>query len=432
MSVLDASLLLLFVAMAFGWLFGRARRVVRWGVALVAGLAIWQLVSETFTWQFLPVYAGLVLLAALAVRGRAGWIGASALTALVLGGVLAWTVLAVPRLSQPSGPYQVGTVIWRWVDAARAEDATEAPDDRRNVVAQAWYPAQQSGGAKSVYMDGLGRLPARVSLLPGFVFRRFGEVDTHARVAAPVSRAQARWPVIVFSPGYGAPRAFYTSLVADLASRGFVVIALDHPYEGPATELADGRLAIPIERFLPGDPDRIRYMETRLKPRVGDVRFVIDQLQASPANDRLRASLDLSRLAVVGHSFGGATAAAVLAVDSRPSAGADLDGMLYGGVERARLQRPFLLIESDHAVTRHQPLYFAKRDAVLAGLASLGEQFEIRGTNHYSFTDAEAFFAPLARPVVRRLVGGSRPSAHAERIVADKLQGWLLKSWRAA
>jgi len=425
MSILDASLLLLFVATVFGWLFAGARHVVRWAVAPLIVLAIWQVVSEPFTWQFTPLYAGIALLVALAVRGKTGRIGVSALTVLALGGVGAWTVLAVPELPKPSGPYAVGTVTWRWVDASRPEDATDAPDDRRNVVAQAWYPAPASGGANSVYMDGLGRLPARVSLLPGLVFKRFGEVDTHARVAAPVSRAKPNWPVIVFSPGYGAPRAFYTSLVADLASRGFVVIMLDHPYEGPATELADGRLATLVERFLPGDPDRIRYMETRLKPRVGDVRFVIDQLQTP--GDRLRASLDLSRLAVVGHSFGGATAAAVLAQDKRPSAGADLDGMLYGGVEHAQLQRPFLFIESDHAVTRHQPLYFAKRDAVLSGLGPLGQQFEITGTNHYSFTDAESFFAPPARPLVRRLVGGSRPSAEAQRLAADRLEAWLRK-----
>ncbi|WP_280220668.1 hypothetical protein [Nocardia neocaledoniensis] len=41
--------------------------------------------------------------------------------------------------------------------------------------------------------------------------------------------------MVLFSPGYGAPRAFYSGLVADLASRGLIVLAPDHPNEVAVT-----------------------------------------------------------------------------------------------------------------------------------------------------------------------------------------------------
>jgi dienelactone hydrolase len=428
MSGLDATLLAATLLTAALWLFagGRAAGALRWAPLALLVLAAAQFARHGLTWQFVPLYALGLLLSALAGRGRIGWLGRAAVALLALASLGAWSILAVPRLPAPAGPFPVGTATFRWVDAARPEAVTERADDRRNVVVQAWYPAA-AGGRHSLYMDGLGRLPPSVNGLPRFVFRRFGEVDTHAAPAAAISTAQARWPVVVFSPGYGASRAFYTSLVADLASRGFVVLALDHPYEGPAVELADGTVATPIEHFIPGDPNRIRYMETRIGPRVGDVRFLLDRVVGGGLG-RIDGHVDPDRIAVIGHSFGGATAALALAEDPRPRAGADIDGMLYGGVERVSLGRPFLFLESDHAVTRHPPLYFQRRDGLLSRLAAPGEQHEITGTNHLSFTDAEYFFAPPVRPLVRRVLGGSRPSSDTQRLAAAQLERFLRRS----
>ena len=56
-------------------------------------------------------------------------------------------------------------------------------------------------------------------------------VRTNARRNARPLEGLGGYPAIVFSPGYGVPHALYTSLFEDLASHGFVVIALDHTYE---------------------------------------------------------------------------------------------------------------------------------------------------------------------------------------------------------
>jgi hypothetical protein len=113
-------------------------------------------------------------------------------------------------------------------DKSRPEVATEDPGTSAMSSSRFLSGRKGATGGHSVYMDGLHTLPPRVSILPRFLLRNFGPAETHSVVDAPVADGQERWPVVVFSPGYGAPRSFYASLIIRLASRGVVVLAMDH------------------------------------------------------------------------------------------------------------------------------------------------------------------------------------------------------------
>jgi predicted dienelactone hydrolase len=433
MSALDLALLAGALLMA-GWSLAGRRGRAFWTASMAwAGLAVAQAIAEGFTWQFMPAYG--LLAASIAVAGLApGWGRAAGRAAVVLAAgaaVGAFAVLPAPRLPRPTGPYAVGGEVFRWVDAARPELATPDPADRRNVVAQAWYPAAAGArGRRVAYIDGLGRLPARLSGLPGFIFSTFGRIDTHAVARAPVSNAQARWPVVLFSPGYGAPRAAYSGLAADLASRGYVVLAIDHPYEAAVTELADGRIAAPAPvRFAADDPTGDRYMAAELDLRAADAAFVLDQLgRAGALGPRLAGRLDLARIAMIGHSLGGATAARAMERDRRIGAAANVDGTPYGPLVGARLDRPFLLLQSDPAETHHSAKFVTGNQRLLSQLRAPGWHFRIARANHYSFTDAPLYLAPPARWVLARLIGGERGPVETERATADILDAFLARS----
>lgn len=432
MSILDAALLGAALLLALWSLVAsRGQGWRTWApIAAVIVLAAAQLAAEGFYWQFTPLYLLVGSIAGANALRRRSWLVAVPIFLLAAASVATFAILPVPRLPAPGGPYAIGTTTYRWTDPSRLEDATEAPGDRRQVIAQAWYPAvEPAAGPTSVYMDGLDRLPPKVGLLPGFVLNSFGGIDTHAADDAPVSNAKQRWPVVIFSHGYGAARAFYSGLAADLASRGYIVLALDHPYESAIVELADGRLALPIARFLPGDPDRVRYMEQRQVPRVGDVRFVVDRLSAEAGLGPLHQRADLSRIAAAGHSFGGSAAIGAMGQDVRIAAGADLDGMLRGGVEALPHPRPVLVIESDHDVTTYTPLYQARLATLLARSGPGALRHEIAGANHFSFTDLERFVAPPARPLARLLLGGDRSAASVQRETVEVLDRFLSQAW---
>lgn len=408
------------------------RRVLRPATLITAVLAVAQFAMEGFYWQLLPGYLLILVAGALATRRShrvsVGWrrrLSQAGIVALMAAAAVPWMMLLpVPRLPPPAGPYAVGSQTYRWIDPARAEEATADSTDRRNVIVQAWYPAAAGGTGRTIYIDGLGRLPARVSLLPRFLFRHFDRIDTHAAPQAPLAESRP-WPVVLFLPGYGAPRAAYSGLVADLASRGYVVLAIDHPYEGAVTELADGRIATTVEHLLPGERNRIPFMQRRLAVRIGDVRFVLDQLaRQGVLEPPLAGRLDLDHVAIAGHSFGGAAAALAMDGDDRLKAAANIDGTLYGSLSSRTGARPFLLVESDHDVTRHSQWYEDGNRAFFARFGG-GWRYELKHANHYSFTDVFLFFAPPGRLAVEQVMGGGRGPVKTQRATTDLLAAFL-------
>jgi len=440
-SVLDGAIVLVAVGLALAAAATRrvGARVVSGVSAMLLAACAFQLWREGFYWQFLPVYSLLAGLLALGWRrGRPApsplppralaWLGRGGVAGLALAALLAWSFPPVPELPAPHGPYAVGTQVFRWVDSERAEDATADPDDRRSVVVQAWYPAAAGEGAAgpSRYIDGLERLPDFVSLIPGLVMRRYDRIDTHARLDAPVAAQRERWPVVLFSPGYGASRAFYSGLLADLASRGFVVLALDHSYEAPVVELADGRLATPVVRFLPDDPDRLRYMGARQAVRAADLRFVAGRVGEPGAfGPRLSQRLDPRRIAAIGHSFGGASAVEAAMEDARIRAAANIDGTLYGHAATGALPVPFLLLESDHRETRHSRHYLDGNLALVRHARAGGYRYQIAEANHYGFTDVPLYLSAPARFAAAALIGGSRGPARTQAATNDVLAAFL-------
>lgn len=428
MTLIDAALLAGLLAVATWRLLaprlGRGARAVAC-VALVL-LAGAQYALHGFTWQFV---GGWLLLAAAALPVRQARMStriAGGLGLLLLMGAAAgpWALLPAPVLPEPRGPHEVGGVVLRWTDPTRAEDATADPADRREVIVQAWYPAGAARGGTLPYLDGLGRLPPRIMGIPRFVFRRYGEADTFAQAGAPVARSTRPWPVVVFSHGHGAARAMYSGLLADLASRGYVVLAVDHPYEAAVTQLADGRV-VPFALDDGGaDDTRHAYMERQVVVRAADVRFVLDQL-ARPAalGPVLAGRLDPTRVAVAGHSFGGATAVLVAGQDPRVRAAADIDGMLYGDPRGETFQGPLLLLESGGTQTIGP--YMEATQAVLSRVPASGWRYAIGGASHLSFTDLDFMLSPPGRWAAHQVIGGPRGAADTVRTTVDILDAFL-------
>jgi dienelactone hydrolase len=434
-SLLDHALLAALAAVSAWWVFApqRKRQWLRLAPIALAALAALQLVIEGFYWQFLLAYLLILILALLSVSSRgapsglAKPIGRLALIGLVLAAIAPFALmLPVPALTRPDGPHIVGTEIFRWVDAARDEPRTPDPADRRNVIAQIWYPAASGAkAAHSAYIDGLENLPDRISLFPGFILRSYGAIDTHGLAGAGISPDQT-WPVVILSSGYGGPRAVYTSLATGLASRGYAVITLDHPYESAVTQLADGRIVAEANTF-PASGTAAKqgaFMVSQLDTRVADIRFVLDQLEAGAVGE-LSTHLDLQHIAAIGHSFGGAASAVAMDRDPRIKAAANIDGTLYGDISEKHLTRPFLLLDSDHVETGHSAENIASNQRLLANAQGPAWRYEIKRANHYSFTDAPLFFAPPGRFALALLIGGGRGPEETHRITIDILDAFL-------
>ncbi|MEW1776065.1 hydrolase [Streptomyces sp. NPDC086777] len=346
----------------------------------------------------------------------------SAVAATALSAASARTASATPRaastagpvrltLPAPGGPYPVGTVSLHLVDTARADPWTTA-QPYRELMISIRYPARGAGGrprapqmlpgeaAGFIAINNLADVPAdRVD---------WAATRTHAHEGAPADRDHGPYPVVCYSPGTGDPRSLGTTLCDDLASRGHVVVMLDHTYDATAVQFPGGRVertVLPAEydKAYP-DKKRIRaLLKKTIDVRVADTRFLLDQLPRALPRD-LRGTLDLDRVGMFGHSAGGFTALQTMHDDRRIAAGANMDGVVayvpddgdaghLSTVAAEGLDRPFLLLGKDGNDLSTVPSW----NSLWRHSRGPREGLTLRGAEHATFTDEEALLPQIAR-----------------------------------
>src|SRR5262249_51579105 len=160
--------------------------------------------------------------------------------------VLALLLLAAPALFEPpapTGPHAVGTTTWHVTDPVRKETLADSSVPRE-VEVHAWYPAAPGAGAPAPYLrDGIEEVQRFAALIrgPKDAYDGLANVITHARPGAAPLSTGAKFPVLVFSHGYGGFASASTALLEDLASHGYAVLSVVHPYESAGATLFRGR-----------------------------------------------------------------------------------------------------------------------------------------------------------------------------------------------
>ncbi|MGW6690817.1 alpha/beta hydrolase family protein [Streptomyces sp. NPDC054961] len=445
LSPLEILVLLGAVALlAARWLPPAARPAVT--IAAASGFALSALVLSAvgIRWQMLPVLTGAALALPFAVaplmRRRAGrparrarwWValpGSLACAGLtVMGPAAAWA-FPVPVFPEPTGRFAVGTRVVQWTDADRPETATPEPDDRRTVVVQLWYPARKgpAGARRAPY---LGRTEQEARIVssaladyagfPGFLIDGPARARTHAVVDAPTAPDGARFPVVLFSPGLGGVRTQNTAWAEELASNGYVVAALDHPYDSAAVVLNDGR-TINTEIASTGDDDEDdRRAADTTRVRAADLGFVLTQLgrlDRGEIDGPLTGRLDTGRAAVTGHSLGGGAALQAARQDHRFAAVIDLDGYPR---DPDLLPFPQPALALTQAISQEtDPRYIPRLTEVLELSTATSYRLTIPGAAHLTFMDA-----PLYLPPVPSIVG-SLGRTESPRVVAAATLAFL-------
>jgi len=154
-------------------------------------------------------------------------------------------------------------------------------------------------------------------------------------------------PVVVFTHGYTGTFTDYTFLYEDLASRGYVVASVDHTYEATAVEFPDGRLATSLLGSYLANNWRVDHetLQFVVSVRLDDLRFVLNRLQRinDEASGPFEGKLDISRVALAGHSLGGLTTLLGVRTDSRFRAGILLDPYMPEDVSNPTLTSVLLM-----------------------------------------------------------------------------------------
>jgi hypothetical protein len=247
-------------------------------------------------------------------------------------------------LPKPWGEHTPAVRTFMMTDTTRVD--AHRPGRSRAILVRVWYPSDAQTGDTRRYMPSSvadawrGTIPAA----PGFE----STVTTNSLVDAPLSAERATWLVLLFSHGRSFPVENYQIALEQLASQGWVIAAISHPYEEAATMLPDGTVLPFRGPRWTDESERGAVLSRVVDDLVLDASLVIDRLETlnrdttSPFAGRLALG---SGVGYFGHSLGGAAAVRTQQRDSRVAAAASWEGQVYLAAERPlRVRAPLLYI----------------------------------------------------------------------------------------
>jgi len=305
----------------------------------------------------------------------------------------------------PTGPINVGRVSQIWVDDTRHEMLSEQPNDFRQLPVEIWYPAESGSGKEADYFPDLNRLASslvasgEMSALEVSALRLI-KPKSHEMIEASIAGAEDAYPVIIFSPGNGTNVDFYTLIAEELASHGYIVVGLNHPYDVAAVALQEGIIAL----FAPGPfplPEHETWVGQRMVVRTEDILFALAQLEKMNADEAglFSGHLDLAHVAVMGHSLGGIGAAQACGANPQFRSCLNLDGIQRGG-PFSTSENPTPPEQQFMMITKEKELRPANK-ALFEAIPSGSYRVIIDGADHESFNDG-AVLRPSLLPFSNR------------------------------
>ncbi|KAA9373519.1 alpha/beta hydrolase [Microbispora cellulosiformans] len=287
-----------------------------------------------------------------------------------------------PRLPEPTGSRPVGTTSLYLKDGSRTDPWVPGVKARELMVSL-WYPAKTRRGNRAPYMTAKeSELILKGGEITGVPYDALSRTRANALVdAAPAGREHSL-PLVVLSPGFTEPRSSLTALAEELASRGYVVAGIDHTYESLATTFPDGRVTTCVACEAGKSQE---FWNTVGRSRAADVSFVLDELIGTHPRWKGASLIARSRVAMAGHSAGGASTIAAMLQDTRIRAGIDMDGTTFAPIPDSGLSRPFLFLGTR---AMHSP---GGKDTTWdrdwAHLTGWKRWLVVTGAEHVSFTD---------------------------------------------
>ena len=366
------------------------------------------------------------------------------------------------ELPAPTGQFPIATA--RWVVTDRSRDEIFAPGQKHDIEVIAWYPranvGRVAGTISAPYIrDSMEEVLsfARLARL-GDAFNGLEFVHTHATIDAAPATSPARFPVIVFQHGYTGLPSSHTALMEDLASHGWAVLNVIHPYEATGAIRFDGNLVTftdeknamraPImdvlnewgpeggtmekitaattdaekEQLMRGYLGTLKNTDQVVKRWTLDVKYVLDHLPKDGAPGRIASRLDLDRLGVAGHSMGGVAGAEFCVEDRRCKAGLNLDGIpQYGTMIDTKMPAPFLMVYSG------RPGRAGASDIIYKRSASKYYRVDVKDTMHLDFTDMNFWGGPLRQRGAYGKIDPARAALVTRTIVREFFAQEILK-----
>lgn len=282
---------------------------------------------------------------------------------------------------------------------------------QKGTFLRLYYPSQDGDPSDTLwipdkeYFWGLSKFLGTHWLLGKILSLFFGSMTTPAAWNSPL-RTGEKYPLIIFSHGLGAFRTIYSAIGTDLASYGFIVAAVEHrDGSASATYFFKDQSAAEIRnktwlylRTLGKGEEEFPLRNEQVRQRAEEcsqaLSMILDMDRGKSVKnvldlefdvEQLKDSIDRDKIAVMGHSFGGATVLQTLSEDQRFRCGIALDAWMFpvGDEVYSRIPQPLFFINSEHFqypsnILRMKKCYSPGKER---------KMITIRGSVHQNFVD---------------------------------------------
>ena len=305
-------------------------------------------------------------------------------------------LIPINDIKSPTGNYQIGTQTFYWIDTSRSEWFSENSKDKRELIVQVWYPANAKSNKKYSWVDYSSQRIESLSEsfdVPKFMVRAIDRVSTDTYVETNPIQDTKEFPIIIFSHGFEGFRFQNTTQIQELVSHGYIVFALDHTYDATLTIFPNGTQIERAQKYCYNceKEDFREVFNPQIDTRISDIIFILDQIEKIKKNEidtNFSNLLDLDKIGIFGHSFGGGTSLAASILDSRIKSCLSLDGWyvpIISDVYNQEFDKPFLHLGQTKwsEVENYQIL-----DQILETKSGIGYKLSLQGAHHYDFTDS--------------------------------------------
>ena len=262
-----------------------------------------------------------------------------------------------------------------------------------------------------------------------------------------------KMPLVIFSHGAFGYYQSNASLYMELASNGYVVASIEHPYHSIFTHDSEGKTIIADSKFLndamtvgSGDMSEAEVFSITSKwmdLRTADMDFAIDTLKAGNTDgwyiedgqlegvSKALSLVDSSKIGLVGHSMGGA-ASVTCGRREDVSAVVDIDGTMIGEntgvngneitVNEEPYHTPLLNIQNQehhNEAEEAERIGYTYSNNVITGNADTAYTTYFANSKHMDFTDL-----PLFSPILAKSLGTGDVD---NGVMIDTLNGLVLK-----
>lgn len=283
---------------------------------------------------------------------------------------------------EPPGPYKVQFESQELVDKNRP-DPWNATHPRRMMISK-FTPVPKHLCTKTCRIPYMSPLIAKTEddILDAFLgpigwpqgLLKTLEMQVCCETRKP-ARCEAKppsFPKILFGTGLNTTRMVYSATAQQIASMGYEVIVMDHPYETDIVEFSNGDVI--YGGNIVGDPNNVPPLVKGIMIRREDVKFLLTKLK-------------IHKTVYLGQSYGGAAAADAVYAEPRVVSGVNLDGAMYGPAVQEGIIRPFLTFgAADHPdLDTTWPEFFKTMDEKHPDVFS--KRIAPKDTSHGSYLD---------------------------------------------